>query len=121
MFRRLAAACALLAVALTAAGAIAPVGEREPREVVAAASGPHGLPPSRRLRTNGPSADDAGHARRQGSATPGPFRWLWLSTAAVFETPPAPAASPLTFVAQHGPLASPALAARSSRGPPARS
>jgi len=126
MFRRLAAACALIALAVLALGGAPAVEPRESREevmtAVGATTGIHGVPRSRRVRSNrGPSADRLGPADEQASATLGLFRWLWLPTAARVPAPPALAACLAAVAAPAARLASPALAPRSSRGPPARS
>jgi len=126
MFRRLAAACALIALAVLALGGASPAEQRESREevvtAVSAASGVHGVPRSRRLRSSrGPSADRLGPSDEHSSAGLGLFRWLWLSTAATVGLPAASAEHLAAVDAPSSRLSAPALAPRSSRGPPARS
>lgn len=130
MFRRFAAACALIALAVLAVGGGLPAEERSsPEEVapaVTAAGGAHGGVGWRRLRSRrGPAGD-----RRDGIASSdevrsrpglGVFPWLWLPAAARLPSPPASATVPVAAAAPSHHLLSPALATRSSRGPPARS
>jgi len=124
MFRRLAAACALIALAVLAVGGGLPVEQRGSREDVATAVGAAaGLPSatgSRRLSRRAPS-DRIDSSDEHQAGKLGPFRWLWLSTAASVLSPLV--ARPVIIDGTGFSLrfASPELATRSSRGPPARS
>ncbi|HEY8923178.1 MAG TPA: hypothetical protein VIU64_02285 [Polyangia bacterium] len=124
MFRRAAAACALIAVAALAVGGPLPIEPRGSREDVATAVGAAAAGPtvtgSRRLSRR-PSSDriDSSDDHRTGKL--GPFRWLWLSTAASGLSPPVTCPTLVDGTAFPFRFASPELATRSSRGPPARS
>lgn len=130
MFRRLEAACALiaLAVALLAVGGSLPAEERGARDemptIVGASSAVHGaVGRSRRLRSSrGASSDRMGPSDGDHAHGLGTHRWLWLCTAAQAPWPLAPAARAVAAGGPTIPFVSAALATtRTSRGPPARS
>lgn len=124
MFRRLAAGCALIALAVLATGSGLPAAQRGSREDVATAvSATAGLPGatgSRRLSRRS-SSDRIEPSDEHQTGKIGPFRWLWVSTAASVVAPPdlRPTLVEGSVFALR--FASPERATRSSRGPPARS
>jgi len=124
MFRRLAAACASIALAVLAVGGGLPVDPRGSREDVATAVGAAASIPSstgsRRLNRRS-SSDRIDSSDERPAGKLGLFRWLWLSTAAFVGSPPVARPANVDRTAFSFPFASPELAPRSSRGPPARS
>jgi len=128
MFRRLAAGCALIAIAILAVGGSLLAEERGGREemptVVGAASAVHGaVGRSRRLRSSrGASSDRIGPSDGAQAHSLGTHRGPWLCTSAQAPWPLAPAARAVAAVGPTTAFVVATLATtRSSRGPPARS
>jgi len=130
MFRRLAAACALVALAVLAVGGGLSAAERGAGEgtvlAAGAATGVHGAVRARRVRSSGgPSSDRISPSDNDHSTSLGSFRfrfrWRWLPTAVQIPSAPVSGARFFAVCAPSARLASPALDTRSARGPPARS
>jgi len=128
MFRRLAAACALVALAMLAAGGGLRAAERGAGEgtvlAAGATTGIHGAVRPRRVRSSGgPSSDRISPSGGDHSTSLGSFRfrWRWLPTAVQIPSAPVSGARFFAVCAPSARLASPALDTRSARGPPARS
>ena len=121
-YRRIAAACALIAV--VAMGVAAPAQSGTRRDGAAASAG--GLDTAlvaasaRRTRASGPAPEIDGRAPGRGAGPFSLFHPLWLTAAPPYPTPAAALAGALAPAPMRAP-ATPLLASRTSRGPPSRS
>jgi len=121
-FRRIAAACALVAVMAMGLAAPAQSGARRDDATASAGSLDTALVAGsvRRARVRGTAAEIDGQPPGQGTGLFTLLHALWLTAASPFPPPAATPAGSLARSISRAPAA-PLLASRTSRGPPSRS
>jgi len=122
MFRRIAAACALLAVMALGFAAPAETGSRQDGAAASASSLDTTLvaASTRRLRARDGGAEIDGRPAGRGHGPLAPFHPLWLTAAAISQPPPVTVELGAVLAPSRAPSAL-VLASRTSRGPPRRS